>query len=29
MMTRWLLIDPKTGEPVRPDSLRMHLGAPG
>src|SRR5580692_11826843 len=22
----WLLIDPKTGEPVRPDSLRMHLG---
>jgi metal-sulfur cluster biosynthetic enzyme len=22
----WLLIDPKTGEPVSPDSLRMHLG---
>lgn len=22
----WLLIDPKSGEPVRPDSLRMHLG---
>src|ERR1700723_230162 len=21
-----LMIDPKTGEPVRPDSLRMHLG---
>ena len=25
-MTRWLLIDPKTGEPVSPDALRMHLG---
>jgi metal-sulfur cluster biosynthetic enzyme len=22
----WLLIDPKTGAPVSPDSLRMHLG---
>jgi metal-sulfur cluster biosynthetic enzyme len=22
----WLLIDPKTGEPVSPDALRMHLG---
>jgi metal-sulfur cluster biosynthetic enzyme len=22
----WLLIDPKSGEQVRPDSLRMHLG---